>query len=168
MRWPAGSTTTGSKGSPGSGVFTPVIPRLLVGAQFLLLAAWLASGFVLATSVTGRVFQGAGTVLALWSFAGMIAAQRRMFRISPDPTGHSTLVTTGPYRWIRHPMYASILLVVAPPLLETAATLPVAGLCLLAGVLVVKLRVEERLLAQRFPEYAAYRTRTHRLVPFVF
>lgn len=145
-----------------------MIPRLLVAAQFLLLAAWLVSGWVVATSVSGRICQVGGTALALWSFGWMIAAQRRMFRISPDPTGHSTLVTTGPYRWIRHPMYASILLVVAPPLLETAAAVPIAGLCLLAGVLVVKLTVEERLLAERFPDYPAYRTRTRRLVPWVF
>ncbi|MFO1320059.1 MAG: isoprenylcysteine carboxylmethyltransferase family protein [Burkholderiales bacterium] len=144
-----------------------MVPTLLVAAQFALLGLWLASGHVVSASLPARLVQIAGGLLALWSFAWMIAAQRRMFRISPDPTGHATLVVTGPYRWIRHPMYASILFVVAPPVLESRAALPIAGLALLTAVLLVKLTVEERLLALRFPGYPAYRERTWRLLPYV-
>lgn len=144
-----------------------MVARLLVAAQFLLLGLWILSGHVMSVDPVGRVLQVVGVALAVWAFAWMIAAQGRMFRISPDPTGHSRLVVTGPYRWIRHPMYTSILLVVAPPLLESAAAVPLLGLLLLVAVLLAKSSLEERLLTQRFPEYTAYRERTWRLVPYL-
>lgn len=142
-------------------------PRLLVAAQFVLLALWILSGYVISADLVGRLLQAVGAALAMWAFAWMIAAQGRMFRISPDPTGHSRLVVTGPYRWIRHPMYTSILLVVAPPVLASAAAVPMLGLLVLAAVLLAKSSLEERLLTQRFPEYTAYRERTWRLVPYL-
>ena len=80
--------------------------------------------------------------------------------------GH-TLVTRGLYRFVRHPMYSSLLLYS----LGHAAALPnwVAGPPLLVSfVLLFLLRVgpEERLMLEEFgPEYEAYRARTKRLVP---
>ncbi len=81
--------------------------------------------------------------------------------------GHE-LVTTGPYRFVRHPIYTGILLA----LVGTAA---VVGLFWLLMVLVVgtffvySAKTEERLMMQTFPDaYPAYRRRTNAMIPFVW
>jgi protein-S-isoprenylcysteine O-methyltransferase Ste14 len=142
--------------------------RLLVAAQFALLGVWLLSGAALAVGQAIRLVQLAALLLAVWAMLVMTSAQKRLFRISPDPTGHRQLVREGPYRWIRHPMYAAILLLVAPPLLERADVSRLILLAALAAVLVAKLTLEERLLVRRFADYADYRRETWRLFPPVY
>lgn len=171
MRSPHGSTTAGPRASDASSAVTPresQVARALVGGQFLLLGLWVATGHALATSLPGQAVQALGCLLAGWAFAVMILAQRRLFRISPDPTGHTALVRHGPYRWIRHPMYTSILLLVGGSMVEWRTA---TGLVLLASLGVVlwsKLDFEERLLLQRFPDYADYRQQSWRLFPMLY
>jgi protein-S-isoprenylcysteine O-methyltransferase Ste14 len=82
------------------------------------------------------------------------------------PRAHATLVTTGPYRWIRHPMYSAVLiLVVATTLLTANAVVAVGGIGMFA-LLAARSRIEEDRLAQKFGgDYHAYRHRTGRFVP---
>ncbi len=80
----------------------------------------------------------------------------------------ATLVTHGPYRWVRHPLYSIATLMGLAVALLTAswfiAALWVAGL----SVLVSRTRIEEEKLLERFGEsYRAYRARTGRFVPRV-
>lgn len=142
--------------------------RRLVAAQFALLALWLLSGPRIAPGMVGIVVQACGLAIAGWAFVVMISAQRRLFRIAPDPVGHTQLVTWGPYRWVRHPMYVSILLVVGGAWVGHS---PAWGLLVptaLAVVLVVKLEYEERLLQGHFENYAAYRATSWRLLPGLY
>jgi protein-S-isoprenylcysteine O-methyltransferase Ste14 len=78
------------------------------------------------------------------------------------------LVTSGPYRLVRHPIYSGILAGVA----GTAVALDWRWLIAvaLAGVyFLYSARVEERYLTEQFPaEYPAYRRSTKMLVPFIF
>ena len=77
------------------------------------------------------------------------------------------LVTSGPYRFVRHPIYSGIVLAAV----GTAAGLAWVWLTVvgLAGIyFVYAATVEERYLAEQFPEdYPAYRRSTRMLVPFV-
>jgi protein-S-isoprenylcysteine O-methyltransferase Ste14 len=77
-----------------------------------------------------------------------------------------TLVTHGPYRWVRHPFYDVVLLeALAISLLTANGLLALLGLAVLA-MLVVRTRIEEAKLAERFgAEYQAYAERTGRFVP---
>jgi protein-S-isoprenylcysteine O-methyltransferase Ste14 len=83
-----------------------------------------------------------------------------VMQVSPEPKADGHLVTRGVYRWLRHPMYTGITLLVIGLALRTPTLwVAVAGVALIA-LLLVKARFEERLLAARYPDYPAYRSRT--------
>ena len=79
---------------------------------------------------------------------------------------HHTLVMDGPYRWIRHPLYSSAVLVVSAICLITANWFLLATGVAVLSVLIMRTRTEERNLVARFGEsYQNYMTRTGRFVP---
>lgn len=140
--------------------------RALVAAQFAALGAWGLIGPHLSPWTGGLVVQAGGIALGAWAGLWMTWRQRRPFSITPVPDAHPELVVDGPYRWVRHPMYTSLLMLVLPAALAGGAASIAVGAALL-GVLVVKHRFEDRLLAARFPGHADWRRRTGGLVPFV-
>jgi protein-S-isoprenylcysteine O-methyltransferase Ste14 len=79
------------------------------------------------------------------------------------------VIATGPYRWVRHPMYAgsALLFLATPPALGSTWALVVAvALC---AAMVVRLLDEERILSADLPGYDDYRREVrHRLVPRVW
>ena len=79
-----------------------------------------------------------------------------------------TLVTHGPYRWVRHPFYIVVFLwVLALSLLTANWLLALLGFAAVA-MLVIRSRVEEAKLAERFgDEYRAYARRTGRFFPLL-
>src|SRR5918911_457079 len=102
-----------------------------------------------------------GLLLALWPLWQL----RRSFSIEPAAR---ELVTSGPYRLARHPIYAAHILGYAG-LWLLHATLPLALVIVLWFVL-MRLRVhyEEQVLMQAFPTYAAYRERVGAFGPWPF
>ncbi|MEB2285555.1 MAG: hypothetical protein B6D46_14060 [Polyangiaceae bacterium UTPRO1] len=122
-----------------------------------------------------------GRPAAAWQLVGLllaaagVAGYRRAGRALGDrlgplvaPVEPARLVERGWYGRIRHPMYlAEIMLAFGLPLLLAArCTLVVSALFLVA--VVRRIGVEERALAARFPDYAAYAARTSRLLPYVY
>ena len=79
-----------------------------------------------------------------------------------------TLVRSGPYRVVRHPIYSGLLLAIIGSALATGPGLLVAVVA--AGAyFIASLRVEEADMAAAFPdEYAEYARHTKRLIPFVY
>jgi protein-S-isoprenylcysteine O-methyltransferase Ste14 len=82
--------------------------------------------------------------------------------------GH-TLIRSGPYRLVRHPIYSGITLAVAGGALAGGEVRGVLGLALIVAGFVVKLRLEEARMRATFPaEYADYCRHTARLIPGVY
>jgi protein-S-isoprenylcysteine O-methyltransferase Ste14 len=111
-------------------------------------------------------------VLAPCATALAYAATRHLgkqWRYEAALSEDHNLITTGPYSRLRHPIYASMLGMLAATLLAWTWW-PMAIVSLVFFVLGTEIRVhaEERLLAERFPaEYAAYRKRTRAYIPFI-
>jgi protein-S-isoprenylcysteine O-methyltransferase Ste14 len=87
------------------------------------------------------------------------------FSVMPEPRNGASLITTGPYARMRHPMYVAVMLFAAG--CAIGWNRPVHGLAfaVLVVVLNAKARREERLLQARFDDYPAYAARTPRFVP---
>ena len=109
--------------------------------------------------------QAAAVALMLWA---RVTFGRRSFHAAANPTAGG-LVTHGPYRWWRHPIYAAVLLFLWTGVLATGPT-PLTLLLAAVGTAATTVRIlaEERLLRGTYPAYDAYAARTKRLVPYLF
>lgn len=83
----------------------------------------------------------------------------------PHPRDDAQFVEVGIYRVIRHPMYASLITAALGWVLITTSVPAAAATAALAVWLDLKSRREEAWLRGRYPEYEAYRRRTHRFIP---
>jgi len=90
------------------------------------------------------------------------------FHVLPRPVSRSELVSRGPYKYIRHPMYTSVLVVAAALIAGDFSLIKLGIGILLTFCLILKLEYEENLFVQRFPEYDAYRKITKRVIPFLW
>jgi len=93
----------------------------------------------------------------------------RSFHATANPTAGG-LVSTGPYRYWRHPIYAAVLLFMWTGVLAHGAAPALIDLALatIATIMIiVRVLAEEQLLRVAIPEYANYATRTKRFIPFV-
>jgi protein-S-isoprenylcysteine O-methyltransferase Ste14 len=108
----------------------------------------------------------AGEALALASCAWLLAsvlALGRCFGMLPEARG---LVTRGPYRVVRHPVYLGELGAAAGLVAGAPAPRNVIAMAALVAAQLTRMRLEERALERAFPEYTAYAARTPGLVPW--
>ncbi|WP_371424831.1 isoprenylcysteine carboxylmethyltransferase family protein [Tardiphaga sp.] len=89
----------------------------------------------------------------------------RAFSLVPQAR---SVVQTGPYRWIKHPLYLSEELVILGVVLQHLTPVTVIVLVLHIGVQVCRILYEEDLLRRSLPEYSSYEASRWRLVPYVW
>jgi protein-S-isoprenylcysteine O-methyltransferase Ste14 len=145
---------------PASAMPSPLLVVLQVALMAALAWPWGAATFHRA----GLPLLAVGFAVGAWT---LTANRPGNFSVFPEPLARARLVTHGPYRYVRHPMYLAVL-VLALGCVAGWRTWPHAvAFAALALVLHVKTGVEERALIARFPDYAAYAARTRRIVPFL-
>lgn len=105
---------------------------------------------------------GGLTVWSLWAF------RTTRLHLTPLVREGGSLVASGPYRWIRHPMYLAVLLLSAGLTILDPTWMRIGASALMIPALVGKLSVEEVLLRQAYPEYEDLARRTKRLIPGVW
>ena len=141
--------------------------RSVVGVAAALIAqlAFLLIGLVAGSSgsgallVAGDLMLGAGLLFAIAS----VAFLGRCFGVLPDVRG---LVTRGPYRLVRHPLYLGELTAALGIVVGAQRWAPALAAWLVClGLQLVRTKYEERSLRAEFPEYAPYAARTKRLIP---
>jgi protein-S-isoprenylcysteine O-methyltransferase Ste14 len=142
---------------------------LLVTAQFGLLAVLVFGPSGDLWTVSGPL-RTAGNLLRWAGLAAVVLGGLRLgrgFSVHPAPTAGAVLRTDGSYRVVRHPIYSGVLLLAAGIAATAGSLLAIVAFAFLVLVLSAKARFEERLLAERFPDYTAYARRTPRFVPFL-
>lgn len=153
----------------GNDRFSHHLGTTLVVLQFVWIAvlAWLAlpAFFAARAPIGAWICAMLGVLLGLWALSSNRLGN---FNIRPAPRAGGTLVQQGPYRWIRHPMYTSVIAVGVACAWASGHWLAWLALCALVVVLVVKAVFEERWMVQAHPAYAVYRQRTRRFLPWLF
>jgi protein-S-isoprenylcysteine O-methyltransferase Ste14 len=144
-----------------------------VAIQGVLLVAAVAAGMA-GPAWDGAVRMVAAIGGAACAIAGGVLAWRGMRDLSdaltplPHPRDGATLVETGSYRLVRHPIYGGIVIGATGYGLLTASPAALAAAAVLLGFFRLKSAREEAWLERRYPGYPAYRARTRRLLPFIY
>ncbi len=102
-----------------------------------------------------------GMVITLYS----LIALGRSLSIIPQAR---TVVQTGPYQVVRHPVYLGELIAILGVVMARFSFSAAAVFCLLAAAQVYRALQEERVLAVTFPEYASYSIKRARFIPGIF
>lgn len=139
---------------------------LLVFLQKLFILLFLISGPLVAKNIVLLIIELFAGVLITWAIITMV--RKSKFRVDPEPAQNARMLDTGPYTYIRNPMYTAGLLFTGALVLDHFTILRFTIFILLTVVLLKKISVEEQLLPQKFSGYAAYKSRTRRLIPFIY
>lgn len=131
----------------------------IIGILYLYEKKYIFSG-----NPISIVIQVCAVALMIWA---RLTFGVRSFNASANAT-KGKLVTNGPYRWFRHPIYASLIYffiasIISFPFIDTIG----AVLLIIAG-LVVRMLLEEKSLFMAYADYPEYCKKTKRIIPFVF
>lgn len=144
---------------------------LLLGAVLIavpnFLGGWLEGFFrpatlamfwtALALVAAGLGFAVAARVWLAGNWSGTITVK----------AGHE-LIRSGPYAYVRHPIYSGLLLALLGTTLAVGQWRALLGFALIVAGIVRKLTIEERFMTEEFGEtYADYRRHVRMLLPFV-
>ncbi len=122
--------------------------------------------------IQSPILQWVGVAIAIAAFVATISCWKRMgksWRMGIDPNEKTTLIFTGPYAYVRHPIYAlsSLLMIATVMILPSPIMLGVAAVHLL--LLQWEARREEQNLSRiHGQQYDQYRAQTGRFIPVSF
>ena len=111
-----------------------------------------------------QALQGGAVALMVWA---RLTFGMRSFNAGAAPTA-GELVTTGPYRFWRHPIYAAVIIFASAAAASHHSSIACACALAIAGGMALRMRSEEQFLAEKYPAYRGYAGRTARLVPGLF
>jgi protein-S-isoprenylcysteine O-methyltransferase Ste14 len=137
--------------------------RVGFGVAVLALVILVLRESILAVGFIAILVQVLALLLMLWA---RITFGRRSFHATADPT-EGGIITSGPYHYLRHPIYAAVMYFLWAGILSHLSLLnALIGLVATVG-LFIRIFAEERLVTERYPSYVEYAVRTKRIIPFV-
>jgi len=141
-----------------------IVAESLAMGTVCFVVAWNGRDVPVAAAVAGHLSAGIGTAIVVWGRHTL----GRHFSIHLQVDQRHDLVTDGPYRWVRHPIYSGDILFHAGVPLLCGAWEALVFPVIYAALAVVRLRKEEVMLGDAYAGYAEYRTRTSALVPGLY
>lgn len=144
------------------------LARALVLGQFLLLGGYVAvvwktarTPLATGTLLAGSALAGSGGLLMAWATLQLGSAVTAL----PEPRTGTQLATTGPYRFLRHPIYVGLVWMLAGVALAVRSIPALLGAGLVAAYLVAKARYEETRLRIKVNGYPDYQRRVGGFLP---
>jgi len=149
-----------TRAAPIAGYVLVFVPYLSVG--------WFGQRFLpesFPIRLAGVALCTAGLAFAVWARRTIGANWSGAVTLKKD----HELIQFGPYRIVRHPIYAGLLLAIVGTAAVLGEVRGIVAVVVTALGFANKIRAEERLMMQQFPsEYPPYRTRVKRLIPFIY
>jgi protein-S-isoprenylcysteine O-methyltransferase Ste14 len=142
------------------------LERISIAGLAMALVALVSLVFresFLGEGLVAILVQVLAALLMLWA---RMTFGRRSFHAAADPT-EGGLMTSGPYHYLRHPIYAAIMYFLWAGIASHLSLWNVSlGIIATIG-LFIRILAEERLVSKRYPDYVEYASRTKRIIPFV-
>ncbi len=141
--------------------------------QILLFVA-IAFGGTLGPAWSGSPHEASIALGLLLVVAGGLLAVRGLLDLNgnltpfPKPIPDGRLIDTGAYGLVRHPIYGGLITAAFGWGLATASPAAILGAAVLLGFFDLKSRREELWLEERYRDYAVYRSRRRRLLPWLY
>jgi len=111
------------------------------------------------------IFVLIASIFSIWIF---LHNRLGNFNITPEIKDNAKLIQSGPYRYIRHPMYFALIFGVFGLLLKFFSYINLIAFFLLILAVTLKAKKEERLWLQHHSEYEEYLQNTKMIIPFIF
>jgi protein-S-isoprenylcysteine O-methyltransferase Ste14 len=140
-----------------------LITKFSLAIVILIILSLFISGNVLSPSPFVIAGQLLAVALNIWA---RTTFQKGQFKIQAEP-GAGTMLTSGPYKIIRHPMYAAVLLFIWSSILGHLSVITIIIGLIGTSVATIRIVNEEKLLKAQYPDYAEYSRKTWRIIPFI-
>jgi protein-S-isoprenylcysteine O-methyltransferase Ste14 len=137
----------------------------LAGSRAGLLENWHPNVNTNETAgLVGTIICALGVALAIWARASLGTNWGMPMAHKANPE----LITSGPYAYLRHPIYTGLMLAMLGPAIAVSVLWGI-WLVVLGGYFVYAALKEEKRMMEQFPtQYPAYRERTRFLIPFIW
>lgn len=138
----------------------------LVMVQGLSIIFLFLTGPVIIENIFLFIIELAAFFLGAWSVLDM--SHKSKVQVTPDVAPGARLITEGPYKKIRHPMYTSLLLFTLVLIINFYTWQRLVFWIILLVDLIVKVHYEEAILEKYFTGYREYQKKTKKLIPWIF
>lgn len=145
-------------------VFIPLMALAILALRAMGLAGDFAPPFGAVSRLAGALIGAGGVIVLMKSVADL----GRNLTAFPAPLEAATHVQAGAYAWVRHPIYASIILLMLAFALFFNSLFGMACAALVFLFFDRKSAREEQFLRQKYATYAEYARRVKKLIPFVY
>lgn len=141
------------------------LPYFFITLQLGSLAYIAATKPIYAHTWYGILIEITGLALVVWA----VKAMKRNGNVTPVPKKSAVLITSGPYKYIRHPMYIAQIIAVLPLICDYYTKPRLIAFLILVVTLVFKLHYEEQRLIQHYGNsYKEYQKTSKKLLPYIF
>jgi protein-S-isoprenylcysteine O-methyltransferase Ste14 len=136
----------------------------------LVLLQFVTAGYILITDkvVPDNLILLIIFILSLLTGIYAILIMKFNFNIAPDLKTGAIFVYKGPYRYIRHPMYATLIVSLLCLIINYFTIIRLIAFLVLFSVLFIKMIIEEKILSVEFDGYKDYILKTKRIIPFIY
>ncbi len=138
--------------------------KVLVFIQFLMIFAIFIPKKSVELFSFWWVLPMIATITALWIFTHNRVGN---FNITPEIRENAKLIVTGPYRFVRHPMYSSLILFMVGVVLHWFSFLNLLFLMIMIFALALKAFREEKLWQVEDESYREYKEKTTMIIPYI-
>ena len=151
-------------------VVNPLVAILLITRQYATADPTRLNvanlGVLTTLAILGMIFYVTGFLLMAWA---LITLKRNYQLGGSTPRETDKLVIAGPYRFLRHPMYAAALYISLGLMLLTQSLACLAVFLIYLVLILLLIPLEEQGLQQVYgSQYTAYRQKVKKLIPFIF